>query len=505
MNLTVTFLVSETSHANISLLDVPDECGKWFLLKFPNNDDLLSLLHVSPKQITEKENDTHRSLTFHSLAISDLYTTKLDEDTTDDEITPGGIRCFDPSLLAGIIMKEHCNNFARAAYLELRSTHESEHRFHSNDFQYILNTFQDLIIAEAFVNIQDASSLSSVLQIFEGLIKPIQTYGSNIQNVYYFNTDKNDNDFICMARSVVDRAQTNSAIFQDLHDDDDAFSYSSEENDGSSELHTDSDLSNDDDRRKSDGIYASFEMHGTENNWTEGIVSSPDTTKSLEEALCPLFVKILLDDKEILFENIPTKHASVKITVCASTFGSKLTSTKLPSKLHSAFSQTICARLNEFVATQQLERLRSLGPTISSIDLKTAMKCVAQAHDITDCIPIEVYSKRQDLLCLASLTVIDDDELDFAYDLFVQELLSDNNIEARKISTKSLSFFVVPDSFQSELTSWVFFRLQKERAQLVVAVHHSLGSDAACKVLSSFKEKWLQVAHRVNQKLLLER
>ena len=507
LNLTSSFLVSEFTSANICSVNVPKERGKWFILQFPGNDDLLCLLNISSEQIPKEtyQNDTYRWLTFYSFAISDLYTTKLDEDTTDDEISPGIGRCFNPSPFADIIIKEHHRNFSRAAYFYLRSQASSTYSFESSDLKHVLSTFHDSAVAEAFVTVQDATCISSLQNIFKGLLSPIQLSSPCEHNLYYFSNKENDDDFVNIARSEVERAESNAAVFDDLLvDDDENFSCSSAESSEELSLQTDFEQSECDDNAVS-VVCDSAEIHNVENNSHQGDVSI-ETKHSIEEKSCPLFVKILLDNhQEILLEDIPSKYKTAKITVCVSTFDFATNLSSFPSKVHYAFAQMIRTRLNKFVAAQQLERLRHIGPDISSIDLTIAMKYAAQAHDITESIPINVYSPRQEHLCVASPAIIADNELDLAYKLFIEELLEANILSSKIISSHSLSFFAVPDFTCVDLEFWLFFRLHKERALLVVALHHPQGSDAAQKVLLSFREKWSQVAHRVNQKLLLER
>ena len=80
------------------------------------------MLNIAPKCEMMNNEYSFKSLSFHSFGIGDLYTTRLDEDTTDDvdQVDQGSNAESDLSLIAAKIVDEHERNFARATYLALR-------------------------------------------------------------------------------------------------------------------------------------------------------------------------------------------------------------------------------------------------------------------------------------------------------------------------------------------------------------------------------------------------
>ena len=517
-NLDADLLVPGSYDADIHLIGKADNVV-WFLLVFAESDTLCLLRFPLSNEDLDEAGHSYRSLDFHTFGIGDLYSTRLDDDMTDDESNGDDQEStYRPILaIAERISVEHRYNLARAAYFALRSGN-SDTDFLETDFEYATGTCIDTCVAESFVSLTNtcgASNLSfrddsevlpnldvsHLRNIFSSLLKPVPIKDTASTNFFFDGQDMSDEKFNWEARDTVNREFLNRESFHDEYYIS-AFSNSDEE----------ARSSNDD-----MDIEYEFNQDDSVDSRKSTVQDLPDPTVVLQFSEVrqnapspPLFVKIYLDNEITTMEGLSDIRKSVRVAVSVTTFTSgdavnlRVNRNEGLPRLHYAFALALRSKLLSLTAAQQLERLRQTGRDISAIDLRTAMTCIVQAPDIivTTKVPVRIFVR--DKMCEASSATLGENEVVTAYKLIMSELNRGQFMTVKR-ATKASSYYIIPDnSDEKSLAYWAFIHIQSTEAKVAIAVYHPAGHGAAENVLDEVKIAWNKLMHRVNQLLLLE-
>jgi len=335
------------------------------------------MLNIAPKCEMMNNEYSFKSLFFHSFGIGDLYTTRLDEDTTDDvdQVDQGSNAESDLSLIAAKIVDEHDRNFARAAYLALRQERTSSNNaivFTKGDFRSVLDVCEENVAAEAYISQPDANDVSKLLRIFENLIRVVPIENMERKHFVFSGITTEDESFMLKVKDDYQNDQRRMNLFNDLHGD-----YSSEESEDEDEGDESSELS------LSQSEVSAME----EESLAGGLPKNELSESNFLDDMSPLFVTIKVNGENMSFQALEGIRSSAQISVSFSRFSLSSKKSTIPTKLHHSFSLAIQRELNKFVAIQQLERLRHWN-SLSTLDILTAMKFVAFVHDEARLIPL---------------------------------------------------------------------------------------------------------------------
>jgi hypothetical protein len=501
--LTTQFMLSNPSKIQVKRLPIDVDAtmgdvdsGTWFLIKFDGHT--MGFAHLGSSDREERTSDSqpsfiYRELTFFSIGMSDLYAKRdliADDDSADSHISE--YLCV--SEFADEIEENHGRNFARAAYLALRSDVTAQKvLFDASDFQYAVGhcrfvEFKAIALAK---EIRDAESHGRDSSLFRAITDAL-TIVPGYRYCLFYNGDETQ---------IFSTVNSNDSDTDTIDDGDGSVA---------SEDHTERYSSDD----GMDATNYRIEQHYYTASNHDLSVSSSDSGAEHRtfDIIPPIFVRFLIDDELIDLENdinrvdeTATLKAQISIFDSSGTVSNfdDLDHVEVP-EAHQVVVLSLRSLLDTYVAERLLERLRLYGDTVSSGDLKMAKQCLRKARKLSHDVDMQFYDAKSDSLTRPRAPSGSDTEINPVYSLFCSELQEDKSLKLTPTSPKG--FFVMEtEEDGSALSYWCFVTLKIHAGVVNVKLYHPEGKLKAAEAISAVLDHVIQTMHRFNQMLLLQR
>jgi len=408
------------------------------------------------------------------------------EETVPDRESSNEEPLSDVTLFAEKVMKVHSLNFSRSAWLFFRlSPQENYQTMNPSDFRYCLKHCTETIIAKSFVlPILDQSNL--LLQhLLDSILSPVHS----INGYFYFNHDPSeDNQFVDQAiKFALKDKETKRSEQVGIDDDEDECSNTicesfCESIDGVDE----SDLS-----QAPSSFCESFEG-----------INECDISPFGDDP--PLFISLFLDGRPFSKKVLSRlcKNRSCQLTAGVTTFGQSVISRSDPAGiiqalplLHAAVALSLRTKLASFTASQTLERLRHLGPALTSQELRVAMTCVFETNSV---------ARAECRFGWHENSFWSHD--DFLSALW-RELTSGRFVKVKQASNRTEVLYITEDPQNKidkteSLPYWAFLFFRT--SHMSIYIHHPLGISEATDASTNISLIIHEACTRVNQLSLLE-
>ena len=489
--------------------------GVWFIVRFDRHT--MSIVHHSViDQFEEGDGDADpfafRELTFFTLGVSDLYSTR--DDVADDDSADSHISEYLAMVeFSDMVELAHTKNFASAAYLALKWGNLPVDSVQHDDLEEVLHVCKFVEVASVIVGANAAHSEegdSKLQELIATVLGQVSVCDHNDHCLFYY-TRSDEEDLVYNYDSDADSYDDVDAVTEGEGDLED------EENDQerfSGSVDDFSTLAGDFGSRSDDGLDRTVPGATDENakKFDEDPSSVPLSMNTEVKAHPPLFVRFTLDNKIASMKDLTSIAKSCTLTAHVSVFKRDC---KRPScrrgfeqlselpETHGRAALELNALLNAYVAEQTLERLRQFGPKLSEDDLKVVKRCLRGARNVIKTkIEVYFYSGKSDIMVPAFAPAGGEAAIHKGLALLKKELQKNDVIT---LQVYSGDVFVAMESLEGAdaLSFWCFITVK--RTHISVKVHHPQGAERAVLLMSSVQDMILRCCHRVNQQLLLGR
>lgn len=500
--LTVDLMLSDSFHIKVKRLPLDADAvvsdvgpGIWFLIQFDNLTMGIAHLQSSESEANASDDQPslmYRNLTFFTIGVSDLYCKRdlvADDDSTDDHISD--YMCV--SEFADEIEACHGRNYARAAYLALRSdVKPPKLAFDTSDLDFALEfcsfiDIKSIVLSQEVRHAETRRDDSNLLRALESTLAAVP---GDKYCLFYHGDELN--------------VSAENTGIHPVEEDDESGTLDDGVQSGYSDDDTHDQRSNLIDHESKDTSSHGFSLSSDESLEDQGSY----------DILPPIFVRLSLDNELVAPHEIARVDKTATLTVRMSVFNptgtllNKDSESIDPSnfpKPHYAAALRIRSLLDSYVAEQLLERFREYGPSISRGDLKVVKKCLERArHVLSQDISIQIYDAKSDSMIRPPATSGGNSAIEKALPLFYAELQNDESTQL--IPTSSNGFFVNDTvEYSSALRYWCFVTVKMHLGVVNVKLYHPDGEWRAVEAFSSLQGHVVRTTHRVNQILLLRR
>ena len=479
--------------------------GSWFIIQFDRHT--MSIVHLSLLDRHDNGDEegavfTFRELTFFTLGISDLYSTRddvVDDDSTSDHFSEH--LCV--TEFADLLDDVHIRNYASSLYFALRSAGADVDRIHPDDIEKALSVCEFVEVASVLVagtpsvqengSVEDNSKLRELIGLVLGQV--VGSEGSfTAQGLFYAQdrdvliyNDGNESDSLSAFDDLASAISDDADYSSDMTEIDRPVKPVDEFSEGLSR--SDDDVDN-----------RPLGLGDNTNNVDLDPLSGPfstnlsNTESDLYAVDPPIFVRFTLDGRDADMDDLANVDKSSSLGAHLSIFSHHRTKksgagiidpSQLPDE-HGRVAIELNTLLNAYVAEQTIERLRHFGLSITEADLRVVKACLRGARGVLSSkIELFFYSGKKDAMIPTFAPAGGEAGIEKGFALLVDELRMNSAVPLKAFSGDV--FVVVDSEHETALDYWCFINVRRRHGIISVKVHHPAGADMAGIVMSRGK------------------